>query len=508
MNIWQLKKEMYSVPPSKMTRAKIDKIEVYCRELHRATWNKKNRGGQFKRLCESVVKFLDKPLVVSLHSSVGFLILEKNAIKIYLDEHQWIWQDKELIGLLPNEHYFIIEGKTYHHNCCETYYRTNGSSFIEVMTLRWKLPEVQTCESCGRPILKSLLAHNEILDGLVDSICGRMLANHKNPTINLRDPIKQYHSHKLNWKYIPRKLNGESTPYFGVEIEVQSRLGNDQYHAQEAALNIATNNGLDPDMYFEWDGSLSGGGFEIITNPMTLDFHQRYWAKHLPIIRKYCGGYDAEKLLGLPEDNNLTYGIHLTVHRKFVPNTVIMKLARFFDFKENAMFLYCIAQRNKMYGGYYLGDKAKPKISDTLTVTNKGEKLASKDRRFPINLKSDNLAEFRMFRSTLNTVSFLKNLEFLEAIILYFVQQKGNDLSYKSFLKWLCQPENAKRYQNLVMYLKHPMFFVKGVGKVKNEWEKEMALFLKNTKKKRDPLAEFGPIITVDEFDISERSTL
>ena len=506
MNIWQLKKEFRGIPPSKMTRTKIAMIEEYCRNLHRSTWMQKRRRGQFERICESVVKFLDKPLVVSLHASVGFLILQKNAYKVYYSENDWIWQD---ITTTPQSAYITHkDGKQYLESCFSKYYVIEQNEVKLKYDLKWKIPECEECQRCSLFFVATDLQFTELLDGYVDKVCFNKLKTYKNPPINWMEPITQYHSHKGKWIFIPRRLRNETTPYFGVEIEVQSRLGNTSTKAQESALRIITANDADENMYFEWDGSLDSGGFEIVTNPMTLDFHKQYWAKHLPIIRKYCGGYDAEKLLGRKDYENMSYGIHLTIHRKFLPNTVITKLARFFDLVDNRAFIHCIAQRNEMYGGYPLGNKTKPRASDTFDIKDKGAELITKNRRSPITLKSKNLAEFRICRSTLNTVSFFKNLEFLEAIIFYFIQQTGNDINYLSFLKWVANPINAKRYPNLLAYLQHPMFFVKGIGRIKNEWAKQLKLYLKSTKEKRDPLAEFGPIILVDEFDISERSTV
>lgn len=307
----------------------------------------------------------------------------------------------------------------------------------------------------------------------------------------------------------------ETSIPMGVELEMHSKISNSTSGAQRAASSILLATESDyPNYYFETDGSLSEGGFEMITNPMTLEYGTEWWGKMLPIIRKYCVGYNAEKQIFGDKHNNgssvesmLNYGIHITVSRSKLPNIVLPKLQRFFDDKRNAEFIQAIAQRNVLYGGYYLGSKDKPKAKDVLPWYGKNiSTIKTMDRRTPINIKGlsrgdgGGLVEFRMFRSTLNTVSFLKNLEFIDAITSYYKEQLGMSTDHRKFIGYVV--DNRRRYQNLITYLQHPRYFVKGVGIIKNTWLPLVDGIVFRT---FDPLNEYGkPIPQLDTADTLE----
>jgi hypothetical protein len=268
-----------------------------------------------------------------------------------------------------------------------------------------------------------------------------------------------------------------------------------------------------PNYYFETDGRLAEGGFEMITNPMTLEFGQEWWGRMLPLLRKHCVGYGVEKLLygedhdgGASVHSAVNYGIHITVSRRHVPDIVIPKMQRFFDDKQNSAFIAAVAQRNVIYGGYYLGAKDKPVAKMVLPWIGKDIKtIRSQERRCPINIKGiqrgeTGLIEFRMFRSTLNQVSFLKNLEFIDAITSYYKERLGMSVDHRLFIGYVL--DNRRRYPNLIEYLKHPVYFVKGCGVVKNTWR---SLVEGVVVKKFDPLSEYGPsLVSGDPADLLE----
>ncbi len=110
-----------------------------------------------------------------------------------------------------------------------------------------------TCDRCGRLVHRDD-AYRDEDDDLLCSEC--------------------YHQRWLDrtiqdYCYKPEPIfYGEGPRYFGVELEIDGG-GEDSYHAQEL-MEIA--NARRPHAYCKHDGSLEDG-FEIVTHPMTLDYH-------------------------------------------------------------------------------------------------------------------------------------------------------------------------------------------------------------------------------------------
>ena len=94
---------------------------------------------------------------------------------------------------------------------------------------------------------------------------------------------------------------GDSDRYFGVELEIDG-AGKDDDYADEL-LEIA--NISDEHIYIKSDGSLDDG-MEIVSHPMTLDFHKDFcWED---IMRKAIS-------LGYRSHQTSTCGLHIHVNR-------------------------------------------------------------------------------------------------------------------------------------------------------------------------------------------------
>ena len=106
--------------------------------------------------------------------------------------------------------------------------------------------------------------------------------------------------HDYNYKPEPIFYGG-SDRYFGVELEIDG-AGKDDDYAEEL-LEIA--NISDEHIYIKSDGSLDDG-MEIVSHPMTLDFHKGFcWED---IMRKAIS-------LGYRSHQTGTCGLHIHVNR-------------------------------------------------------------------------------------------------------------------------------------------------------------------------------------------------
>lgn len=104
---------------------------------------------------------------------------------------------------------------------------------------------------------------------------------------NLRDGSCRVH-------YLPK----ENKCYLGYELEINSSYRDNR----EVVYNL--NDVLGGLVHYEYDGSLNSGGFEIISEPMTIKAHMKYW-------KKYKKMFDVINTRGISPS---TYGAGLHVH--------------------------------------------------------------------------------------------------------------------------------------------------------------------------------------------------
>jgi hypothetical protein len=85
------------------------------------------------------------------------------------------------------------------------------------------------------------------------------------------------------------------------------------------------------------------------------------------------------------------------------------------------------------------------------------------------------LVEVRMFRSTLNQESFLKNLEFIDAFLAW-TKETGWSVNYIDFLAWLgTKPHHYSRYANLLSYLSKDKFSLWDASRpLVNPWKEKV----------------------------------
>ena len=129
-----------------------------------------------------------------------------------------------------------------------------------------------------------------------------------------------------DYYYKPEPLfRGDGSRYFGVELEIDG-AGEDDSSAGQI-MEIANGNGLE-NLYCKHDGSLDDG-FEMVTHPMTLEYHMKEmpWAK---ILQEAI-------FLGYTSHQANTCGLHVHVNRNAFGETeeaqdaVIARILYFFE---------------------------------------------------------------------------------------------------------------------------------------------------------------------------------
>lgn len=215
---------------------------------------------------------------------------------------------------------------------------------------------------------------------------------------------------------------GKGPLFFGIELEVEAKKGDPVMQARLAYEQL----GLDY-VTMKSDGSLSENGFEIVTRPDTAEVHKRKFAKFLETASKTMTSW-----------NNGRCGMHIHATRDAMSQLQLGKLLVWLNHEANVPIIKLIAGRSlDRWAKTEYGKKA----SDA--------KRFSHDRYVTLNV-SGPTAELRIFRGTLKSESFLKNLEFYEALIEFTAPAKHrlSDMEQpQPFFKFIIT--NAKKYSNL-----------------------------------------------------------
>lgn len=330
-----------------------------------------------------------------------------------------------------------------------------------------------SCQKCGTVVEKRDILTDEDLDMNVCKFCGSVKKENTRPTATT--VMGAYHGHR-GWRFYYQRTKEDNPKCFcfGMEIEMHNKMDNTENSAKDAAWSIYRQQiKINPEWneaYFERDGSLATGGLEMITNPMSLEFHRRYWTAMLPVMREYCTGWNTEEFNGTDSSRN-NYGIHITFSRKYWTDLQLARLIKFMDNTSNKVFVRAIAQRKAIYSGEVLAEN-KRFLKDKVQFQGKGKIGTAQNRYVPVNVK-DKLVELRFFRTTLNTQSFLKNIEFVAAFHDWVSSTGYNDRA-DAFIDWLCGNKLAHRkYENLIGYLSREKFPCKG-GHLLNPWKVRM----------------------------------
>lgn len=289
-----------------------------------------------------------------------------------------------------------------------------------------------TCTDCGR-----ILAQDDAYYLDEDDYEGRCYSCHCR-----RADKRCIH----DYYYKPEPIfYGSGSRYFGVELEIDGAGESDRNAGK--ILDIA--NHTDELVYIKHDGSLDDG-FEIVTEPMTLDYHERKmpWAEVLAKAKE----------LGYLSHQANTCGLHVHVNRSAFGETEAEQdecIARILFFVEKhweeLLKFSRRTQRQLSKWAQRYGYKDQPK--EILEHAKKGYRG---ERYTCVNLTNYSTIEFRMFRGTLKYNTLIATLQLLDRICdvaLYFNDDEIRAMSWTTFVSGCTQPE-------LVQYLKERRLYV------------------------------------------------
>ena len=227
---------------------------------------------------------------------------------------------------------------------------------------------------------------------------------------------------------------GTGTRFLGVELEVDEG-GHSNSNAKEI-LGIA--NDIEDRMYIKSDGSINDG-FEMVTHPMSLQYHK----EEMPWIdimeRLIDMGYLSHK--------TSTCGLHVHVNRSSLGDTseeqenAVARILYFVEHHWEEMLRFSRRTESAMqrWAARY-GAKENPKahIDD-----------AKKDysRYRCINIQNYYTIEFRLFRGTLKYTTFIATLQLVNEICNVAVSMSDDamtKLTWEKFINGIDKNENRE----------------------------------------------------------------
>ena len=239
---------------------------------------------------------------------------------------------------------------------------------------------------------------------------------------------------------------GAGPRFFGVELEIDE-AGESNRNAQEL-LDIAN----EPDLsrlYCKHDGSLSDG-FELVTHPMTLEYHEN----QMPWAELLAQAVD----MGYTSHQAGTCGLHVHVSRRAFGETeaeqdaAIARVLYFFEknWEELLRFSRRTQRQLDQWATRY-GYKEQPR-----EILEHAKKGYHSGRYTCVNLQPSETIEFRIFRGTLKYNTLIATLQLVDRVCdaaIFLSDDELKAMSWSAFAAGCTQPE-------LVQYLKERRLYV------------------------------------------------
>lgn len=234
--------------------------------------------------------------------------------------------------------------------------------------------------------------------------------------------------HEYGYKPRPQFM-GRGPRYFGVELEIDG-AGASAENA-EAVLAHSKDEAL---FYLKHDSSLEAG-FEIVTHPMSFDYHMNSFP--------WEAIADTAIGLGYTSHDAKTCGLHVHVSRKAIGKSAEDKLLLLMWLHWEQIFKFSRRENDGWCRQQYTYDKAC--VAGLMDAKQKGHSVA-------LNTEHAETLEFRIFRGSLNTHTIRAAISFVNTLV-NIAKYHGIIWVYKS--KWSDILKECKADKNLWMYLEN-----------------------------------------------------
>lgn len=315
-----------------------------------------------------------------------------------------------------------------------------------------------TCDHCGDNVFVNDTVqddHTTLCQSCFDDYyrrcecCGRLIhdddVNWHNDFPYCDSCYDDFNDEIEEYSYKPEPIfYGDGKPYLGVELEVDEG-GKDDNNA-ETLKELA--NPRHEHIYIKSDGSIDDG-FEIVSHPMTLEYHMKNMDWETLMKKAVSMGYRSHQ--------TSTCGLHIHVNRNaFGDNQaeqeeVIGKILFFVEKHWSEVFRFSRRSNCNMnrwaarYGFEKTGKEILEKAKDS-----------SHGRYSAVNLCNYSTIEFRLFRGTLKYNTFIATLQFVDTICNVAFSMSQHELEELSWSEFVSKIE----YPELVLYLKERRLYV------------------------------------------------
>ena len=244
---------------------------------------------------------------------------------------------------------------------------------------------------------------------------------------------------------LSRYFTAHAIFFYGVELEIDK--GGEEHSNAQKLLDIANRN--EERIYCKHDGSLNDG-FEIVSHPMTLDYHINHmnWKEI----------FDRAIKLDYRSHNTSTAGLHIHISRSTLQEQAIGRVVFFVEKHWNELVKF--SRRTLDNLNHWAAKYAT--ISSTTEETYKKAKDKRMGRYVAVNLENYNTIEFRLFRGTLRYKTFLATLQLVDEICycaINMTDKEMEDLSWSDFVSRIL----PKKYE-LIEYLKSKRLYVNEIS--------------------------------------------
>lgn len=231
-----------------------------------------------------------------------------------------------------------------------------------------------------------------------------------------RTEFKFYNKDRVECSY----KNQPKRRYFGLEME---------YSYVDPVKVKSANNKLYNDrfLYNKRDGSLYGGGVEIVTAPMDIDTIKKYFIPEMEDIFDYIATVDEE------ENTDYNAGVHIHVNKSSIPPMDLYKVHALLNLHctdDEKKVLYYLCGRSDVWGScddHYF----------TIGTSNSFKYTNNCGRHIALNTRNSNTFEFRLFKSTYNSNELLSYIELVEKLLEFANTHGMVDMRISNFILWL-----------------------------------------------------------------------
>lgn len=320
-------------------------------------------------------------------------------------------------------------------HCSERIWRDNaeGDEYIN-LCYRCYENHYTTCEDCGRLIHYDDANYDDDNDL---PYCDQCFAKLKD-----KRAIRSY-----NYKPDPI-FYGSGDIFMGVELEID--CGGEINDNAQSILDIA--NQSSERIYCKHDGSLCEG-FEIVSHPMTLDYHLREM--------NWVALMEEALAMDYLSHNTSSCGLHIHVNRdafgksEDVQESAIGRIVFFVEKHWNELVKFSRrtpANLNRWAARYAT-------ISETAKETYEKAKQKYTGRYVAVNLENYSTIEFRIFRGTLRYKTFAATLQLVEEICRLAKNLSDIELETLSWSEFVSGIDKEAKPE-LIEYLKSKRLYV------------------------------------------------